>query len=49
MPRKPQVSVRGETYARLKKEAERRGISATEMLEKILAPELKQMKTKPRK
>jgi hypothetical protein len=35
-PKKPAVSMRGETYARLKKEAAKRGCSITELLETIL-------------
>lgn len=36
-PKKTQVSMKGETYARLKAEAAERGIPVTELLESILA------------
>lgn len=35
-PKTPQVSMRGETYERLKKAAQKRGIPITKMLDEIL-------------
>jgi predicted DNA-binding ribbon-helix-helix protein len=35
-PKRTQVSLRGETYQRIKEEAERRGIRITELVEMIL-------------
>lgn len=39
-PKRTQVSVKGETYRRLKEEADKRGCQVTELVEKILEGEL---------
>lgn len=36
MPKRPQVSLRAKTHAKLKREAKRRGITIVELLEIIL-------------
>lgn len=37
-PKNPAVSIRGETYQKLKEEAQAQGISQRQLIEKILAP-----------
>jgi len=40
-PKRTEVSVRSETYERLKEEAEKRGIRVTELVEMILTDDTK--------
>jgi hypothetical protein len=40
MPKREQISVRGDTYAQLKAEAERRGVSVTAVVEEFLGSRL---------
>ena len=35
-PKKPAISIKGETYEKLKKEAEKRGCSVSKLLEEII-------------
>ncbi len=35
-PKRPQISVKGATYVRIKAEAEKRGISVTKLMEEML-------------
>ena len=45
MPKRPQVSLRGPTYDKLKAEADSRGVTAVELLDQILLKGLKKPKS----